>query len=114
MSTATLNVHSIRTLKHSTQRNDTISRQQDAAEPSAESVMSVQDGIEDAGVSVRVLKLILAIVGAMALGALAASMTVLGSATVVLGFFVAFLMMLFIGLPLILASVADAVEAHEC
>jgi hypothetical protein len=60
----------------------------------------------------KALKTGLEIVAAMALGAALVSVIVLSGTMVILGFFVAFLMMLFIGMPLILASIADAVESH--
>jgi hypothetical protein len=50
------------------------------------------------------------IASAMALGALAVALSVLNGELVLLGFCLAFAMMLFIGLPLMLASLMDAVE----
>jgi hypothetical protein len=60
----------------------------------------------------RVFKVILGIVGVMAVSAALVSAVVLKGPLVMLGACVAFAMMLFIGLPLILASVGD-VTAEE-
>ena len=68
--------------------------------------------LEDGQLTRKALKTGLEIVAAMALGAALVSMIVLSGTMVILGFCVAFLMMLFIGMPLILASIADAVESH--
>ena len=59
------------------------------------------------------IKLVSVIIGVMALGALTASALVLDRSLVGLGFCVALLIMLFIGMPLIFASLADAMDAHH-
>jgi hypothetical protein len=67
---------------------------------------------KDGQLTRKALKTGLEIVAAMALGAALVSAMVLSGTMVILGFCVAFVMMLFIGLPLMLASIADAVESH--
>ena len=58
-----------------------------------------------------VLTMMALIGGAMVVGASVVALTVLSIELALLGFCVAFSMMLFIGLPLMLASFMDAVEA---
>jgi len=70
----------------------------------APSAMSSSDAVA------RIFKLVVSIVGVMALGAMVVSAVVLDHSLALLGFCVALMMMLFIGLPLILASLGDAVE----
>src|SRR5262245_59003809 len=57
-------------------------------------------------------RLVSMIVGVMAVGAAIVSAAVLNGSLILLGFCVALCMMCFIGLPLILASIADATKAH--
>lgn len=57
-------------------------------------------------------KLALGIIGVMAIGSAIVSIAVLEAGLVLLGFCVALSMMTFIGMPLILAAIADLEEAH--
>lgn len=61
---------------------------------------------------VLVLATVLEIIGVMMLSSALIALFVFSRPLAILGFCVAFLLMLFIGLPLILASIADATEAH--
>jgi len=70
------------------------------------------DPLALAPTTVRILKVIFGIVGAMALGAAVVSGIVLNGSLALLGACVAFCMMLFIGMPLILASMGDAAAPH--
>ena|SRR5688572_1794006 len=60
----------------------------------------------------RSVKTALLIAGLLALSATAVSMMLLGAVLGMLGSFVAFSLMLFIGTPLMLASINDVVEGH--
>ena len=58
------------------------------------------------------LRITLGIIGIMALGAAFAATATLAPALILLGFCVALSMMTFIGMPMILASIADATDVH--
>ena len=58
-------------------------------------------------VAMKALKVVGSIIAVMALGALLISIVALQPPLAILGFCISFSMMLFIGLPLILASLAD-------
>jgi uncharacterized membrane protein len=110
MTTATLPPHACTLCGRSSDLRDVANRRADevrAETPALEAEEAPKSGLLCSA------RIILMILGAMAIGAAAVSLVVLKLGLALLGFCVAFLMMAFIGMPLILASIADVTEPQS-